>query len=64
MTAFQVNILFVLIFNLGAGHTANLGNATNYFATLISTVSPVRYGTEMLMYRILGGSPGEKIILT
>ena len=63
MTAFQVNIIFVLMFNLGAGHTTNLGGGSNYFATLISTISPVRYGTEMLMYRILGETPGEKIIL-
>ena len=60
-TAFQFNVLFVLICNLGAGHTTNL-SGTNYFAKFLSTVSPVRYGTEMLMCRILKGSVGEQII--
>ena len=59
MTAFQVNLLFILMFNLGAGHTTNLSKGANYFATIIATLSPVRYGTEMLMCRILKGSAGE-----
>jgi len=43
----------VSLFNLGAGHTTNLGKGANHFARAISTISPVRYATEMLMYRIL-----------
>ena len=56
--------MFIILFNLAAGHTRNIGSGTNYFATFISTISPVRYGTEMLMYRIVRGSVGEKYILT
>ena len=55
MTAFQVNIVIFMLFNMGAGHTTNLSTVGNYFANFISTISPVRYGTEMLMYRILEG---------
>ena len=63
MNALQFNLVFILIFNLGAGHVANIGEGVNYFAKFISTVSPVRYGTEMLMSRIVKGTPAEKIVL-
>ena len=62
-TALQANIIFILMFNLGAGHTTNLGKGANYFATFIATISPVRYGAEMLMYRILKGSTAEQFVL-
>ena len=58
-TALNVNIVFILLFNSGAGHTSNIGKNVNYFGKLISTISPIRYGTEMLMSRILKGSPAE-----
>jgi hypothetical protein len=51
------------MFNSGAGHTTNIGSGVNYFAKLIATLSPIRYGTEMLMYRILSGSSSEKFVL-
>ena len=63
LNALQGNLVFILMFNLGAGHTTNLGKSANLFAKFISTVSPVRYATEMLMYRILSGSAAEKVIL-
>jgi len=44
---------------MGAGHTRNIGNGANYFAWFISTISPIRYGTEILMTRIVKGKPGE-----
>ena len=53
MSALQFNIVFVLIFNMGAGSYINIGNGMNYFPWLISTISPIRYGTEMLLARIL-----------
>ena len=53
LNALQGNLVFILMFNLGAGHTTNIGKGASLFASFISTVSPVRYGTEMLMYRIL-----------
>lgn len=58
----QWNMVFIMLFNLGAGHTTNLGTA-NYFAKFISTVSPVRYGTELLMKQIVKGKAGEPYIL-
>jgi len=63
MSCLQINLLFIMIFNLGAGHTTNIGNDATYFAQFISTISPVRYGTEMLMTRIVKGKPGEEYIL-
>mmetsp|Transcript_17461 Transcript_17461/g.23563 ORF Transcript_17461/g.23563 Transcript_17461/m.23563 type:complete len:174 (+) Transcript_17461:1572-2093(+) len=63
MTAFQVNLIFILMFNLGAGHTTNLGSGATLFARFIASVSPVRYGTEMLMYRVLKGSVAEQYLL-
>jgi len=60
----QVNLLFIMLFNMGAGHTRNIGNGVNHFAWFISTISPVRYGTEMLMTRIVKGIPAEQFILT
>lgn len=62
-TALQFNLVFLLLFNSGAGHTSNLGKGVNYFAKLISTLSPVRYGTEMLMTQIVKGNPAEPFIL-
>lgn len=62
-TALQVNLIFVLLFNSGAGHTSNIGKGVNYFAKLVSTISPIRYGTEMLMQRIIEGSAAEKFVL-
>lgn len=59
----QWNLVFVMLFNLGAGHTKNLSNA-NYFAWFISEISPVRYGTELLMKRIIKGKAGEPVVMT
>lgn len=53
MICLQFNLVFIMMFNLGAGHTRNLGSNTNYFAKFISLVSPIRYGTELLMTRIM-----------
>ena len=64
LIALQWNLVFILIFNLGAGQVTNLGESATIFARFISTISPVRYGTEMLMYRIVKGNPAEKFILT
>jgi len=63
MSCLQCNLVFILMFNLGAGHTANIGNGAPIFARFISTVSPVRYSTEMLMYRIVKGNVAEQFIL-
>lgn len=58
----QCNLVFIMLFNLGAGHTTNLSTA-NYFAKFISTVSPVRYGTELLMKQVVKGKAGEPYIM-
>lgn len=62
-SALQGNLVFILMFNLGAGHVTNLGSGAPLFARFISTVSPVRYATEMLMYRIVSGHSAEPFIL-
>ena len=51
-----------MLYNLGAGHTTNLGKA-NYFATFVSMISPVRYGSELLMKQIVRGKVGETFVL-
>lgn len=58
----QWNVCFLMLFSLAAGHTANLG-AANLFTRVIASISPVRYGTELLMKKILKGKAGEPYLL-
>lgn len=63
MTALQFNMMFIFIFNMGAGQNINLGKGVNYLAKLVSILSPIRYATEMLMRIILQGKPHELAVL-
>jgi len=56
--------MFIMLFNAGAGKVANIGKNVNYFAKFVSIISPVRYGSEMLMNRIMNDKPFGKPILT
>ena len=56
MIALQWNLVCIILFNLGAGQQRSIGSSTNYFASFISKVSPIRYGTEMLMSRLMEGN--------
>jgi len=56
MIALQWNLVFIILFNLGAGQQRSISSSTNYFASFISKVSPIRYGTEMLMSRLMEGN--------
>lgn len=53
MNALQFNFLFICIFNLGAGSYINVGKGVRFIPWLVSVTSPIRYGTEMLLTRIL-----------
>ena len=63
MIALQFNLVFIILFNLGAGQSKNIGSNSNYFAKFVMTVSPIRYGTEMLMMRLMEGNPAKAGVL-
>ena len=64
MNALNWNFMMIFIFNMGAGCTVNIAeDGANFFLRLISTISPVRYGTEMLLRRVLQGKAFAKPVM-
>ena len=55
--------MMIFIFNMGGGCSVNVGKEANIVPMLISSVSPIRYGTEMLLRRVLQGKPWAEPIL-
>ena len=47
----------IMILNFGAGLLANTGTGANWLIRFISWISPVRYGAELVMRRVLAGEP-------
>jgi len=47
----------ITILNFGAGLLANTGSGANWLIKFISWISPVRYGAELVMRRVLAGEP-------
>ena len=60
MNALNWNLMMICIFNMGGGFSASLGAGVGIFPWLLGTISPIRYGTEMLLRRILSGKVGQQ----
>ena len=61
--ALSFNFVFICIFNMGAGSYVNIGTGVGPFPWLISITSPIRYGTEMLLARVLQNKPYAKPVM-
>ena len=56
-------MLFLIMFNFGAGFYANTGSGSNFIVSFISYISPLRYSTELLLSRVVAGKPGGVDVL-
>ena len=61
--ALSFNFVFIFIFNMGAGSYVNIGSGVGHFPLVVATLSPIRYGTEMLLARILQGKAFAKPVM-
>ena len=63
MKALSFNFVFLNIFNMGAGASVNISSGVGWVPWLISYISPIRYGTEMLISRVLQNKPYAKPVM-
>ena len=63
MTAIEVCSLFITLFCLGGGCFANTGENANLFVKALAHVSPIRYGSELILRRLTDGRMVQEQIL-
>jgi hypothetical protein len=56
-TALNVNQMIIIIFTFGGGLYVNTGAGANILVRVISWISPLKYGCEMLLRKFLEGKP-------
>lgn len=58
-TAVNMNTVIIIFFTFGAGFYANTSSTANFLVRIISWVSPLKYGCEMLFRQLLIGKPTQ-----
>ena len=63
VTAVQLQMFFIILFNLGGGLYANTGDDVNFVVQGITYISPMRYTTELLLNQVLEGKESGEFLL-